>query len=144
MKKVFRRGMSDEATREIAGLVGALLFGAAALMELVRMLTLETPWPGFTASADWVFGGLAIALWVGSAWVLARRSRKHRLLAFVGAFALFVYGALGALARSRFDVVYIVFGLVMPIIERLAFGGKLSIGHRVSEPVRPPSGREIL
>jgi hypothetical protein len=144
MKRSFGREMSDEATREVAGVVGAVLFSAASVMELVRMLTLKIPWPGFTARVDWVISTIAIVLWIGSAYVLARRSRKHRLLAILGAFALFTYGLLGTVGRSRFGIVYVAFALFMPLLERLAFRGKLPIGHRMGEPTRPSSGREIL
>ncbi|MDF2697403.1 MAG: hypothetical protein K0S65_5786 [Labilithrix sp.] len=144
MKWALHQKMSDEATREIAGLVGAVLFGTASLMELVRMAMLKIPWPGFTSRIDWVIGAAAVVLWVGSAYVLARRSHKHRIVPILGAFALLAYGVLGTVARSRFGIVYIVFAMMMPVIERIAFRGKLPIGQRIEEPIRPPSGREIL
>jgi hypothetical protein len=135
---------SDEATREIAGLAGAVLFGAASLMELIRMFTLRVPWPGFNAKIDWVFGAIAVALWIGSAYVLATRTRKHRIIPLLGAFVLFAYGVLGTVARSHFGIVYIAFAITMPLIERLAFRGPLPLGQRVGEPTRPDAGREIL
>lgn len=143
MKRAHRE-VSDEATREVAGIIGAVLFGSASLMELVRMLTLKVPWPGFTSRVDWVLGLIAIVLWLSSAYVLARRSRKHRLVAVAGAFALLAYGILGTVGRSRFGIVYVGFALMMPVLERLAFRGKLPIGHRMSEPTGTRSGREIL
>jgi hypothetical protein len=146
MKRRFSHvgGLSDETTREVAGLAGAVIFGAASLMELVRMLTLKIPWPGFTARIDWVISGLAILLWLGGAYTLARRSPKHKVLAFAGAFALLAYGLLGTMARSPFGIVYVAFAFLMPLIQWLAFRGKLTIGQRVGEPTRPPGPREIL
>jgi hypothetical protein len=144
MKWAQHQKMSDEATREIAGLVGAVLFGTASVMELVRMAILKTPWPGFTSRIDWVFGAVSVVLWACSAYVLARRSHRHRIVPILGAFALFAYGIFGTVGRSHFGIVYIVFAMMMPVIERIAFRGRLPIGHRIEEPIRPPSGREIL
>lgn len=146
MKRAFgdESRVSDEATREAAGVVGAVLFGAASLMELVRMATLRPPWPGFNTRIDWGLGAIAIVLWVASACVLATRSHKHRGVAFAGAFALFAYGLLGLVGRSRFGLVYVAIAVVMPLIERLAFRGRLTFGRRLDEPLPPRSGREIL
>jgi hypothetical protein len=144
MKTADGHGLSEAATRQIAGLVGAVLFGAASIMELIRMATLKIPWPGFVSKLDWALGAIAIVFWIGSAWVLARRSRKHRVLAMAGAFALFSYGLLGTIAGSHFGIVYVAFGLIMPLIERLAFGGKLPLGRREGEPVRTSTGREVI
>jgi len=139
------RAISDEATREVAGIVGAILFGGASVIELVRVAIEKVPWPGFNVALDWAITLIAIAIWLPSAVVLATRSRQHRVLAIVGAFTLFCYGLLGTMGRSIFGVVYIAFGAVMPIVERLAFGGKVSLGAGTETPPRPSSGpREIL
>lgn len=146
MKRAFgdESRVSDEATREAAGVVGAVLFGAASVMELVRMATLRTPWPGFNTRLDWALGAIAIVLWVTSACVLATRSHKHRAVTFAGAFALLAYGLLGLMGRSFFGLVYLALAVVMPLIERLAFRGRLTFGRRLDEPLPPRSGREIL
>ena len=134
------RELSDRTTREVAGIVGAVIFGAASVMELVRILTQDRPWPGFSDALSWLMALIAIAIWAPSAVVLAKRSRQHRVLAITGAFALFCYGILGTTARSSFGVVYVVFGLVMAVVERLAFGGKLSLGAATEPPRRSTSG----
>lgn len=132
------KNLSDEATRAVAGIVGAVVFGAVALTELVRFAVEPIPWPGFTAKIAWFITLIGIAIWIPSAVVLALRSRTHRLIAIAGAFFLFSYGVLGTMARSSFAIVYVVLGLLMPVVERLAFGGKLSLGAR-TEPPRHPS-----
>ena len=144
MKRLLDHGVSDESTRQIAGLTGAGLFGAASIMELVRMVVLKVPWPGFNSKVTWVLGGISVVLWLASAYVLARRTHRYRGLAIGGAFALFVYGILGTVGRSSFGMVYIAFALAMALLERLAFRGKLPIGYRVSEAIRPSSGREVV
>lgn len=136
--------VSDATTRRVAGLAGTVLFGAASVIELVRMSTLKFPWPGFTNRIDWVVSGIAIVLWSLSAIVLAIRSHRHGILAVLGVFALFAYGILGTAGGSRFGILYIVLAAALVVLERLAFRGKVPIGHRVGEPVRPSSGREIL
>lgn len=144
MKQGHHAVLSDNATREVAGLIGALLFGGASAIELIRLFTLKSPRVGYASATDWVLGGVAIALWVASSFVLARRSRKHRLLPVLGTFALFAQGILETVARSHFGIVLVLFAIVMPFLERLAFGGKLTLGERAPEPIRPDSGQEIL
>lgn len=134
------RALSETATREVAGIVGAVIFGAASVLELVRMAVEKEPWPGFTRQLGWVMTLIAIVIWVPAAFALAKRSQKHRLLAITGAFALFCYGLLGTTARSAFGIVYVVFGVLMAVIERLAFGGKLTLGTRTAPPRRTTSG----
>lgn len=136
--------VSDAETRRAAGLAGAVLFGGAALMELVRMSTLKIPWPGFTSRVDWIISALAIVLWSLSAFVLGFRNHQHRTVAILGVFALFVYGILGTVGRSHFGIVYIALAVAMIVLERLAFRGKLPIGRHTDEPIRQNAGREIL
>ncbi len=140
------RPLSDAATREIAGVVGAVLFGAATVMELVRMLILRRPFPGLDPNVDVVMTIIAIAFWVGSAIVLATGSRKHRLIPIIGAFVMLSHGLLGTVARSSAGVVFVLLGLMIPIVERLAFGGKLSLGSSTAPPPHRPSsgGPEVF
>ena len=134
------RALSDEATRRVAGWVGAGIFGAATVMELVRMFVLKISWPGLDENVDVVMTVLAIVLWVPSAVVLAKRSRKLRLIAFIGAFALLSHGLLGAIARSLSGVIFVALGLMIPVVERLAFGGKLTLGSPTGPSPRPSEG----
>lgn len=134
---------SDQKTRRLAGLAGATLFGAAAVMELVRMLTATYPWPGFNVRLNWIWSVVAVALWLGSAYVLAVRRRDSIVLAVLGAFALVNHGLLGTIGGSYFGVVYIAMGVVMVILERLAFGGRLTLGERWT-PTRQPSAPQVL
>ena len=134
------RALSDEATRRLAGWVGAIIFGAATVMELVRMFVLRISWPGLDENVDVVMTVLAIAFWVPSAVVLAKRTRKLRLIAFIGAFVLLSHGLLGTIARSTSGVIYVVLGLMIPVVERLAFGGKLGLGSATAPPPRPNAG----
>ena len=108
------------------------------------MFIQRTPWPGFTSRIDWGLSVMSIVLWLGSAYDLARRQSEHRLVPICGAFALFAYGLLGTTARAPFGIVYVAMGVLMPILERLAFGGKLPLGQATDEPSRPAGPREIL
>jgi hypothetical protein len=135
---------SDEKTREIAGVAGTALFAAAAILEFVRLQSNGAPWPGFTTETDWIFSLLAIVLWIGSAFVLAGRRRDHIILAIAGTFALFSFGIIGTIAGSKMGIVYVVFAMAMPVVMRLAFGGKIDLGKRVPEPERPHGPREVI
>ncbi len=136
--------MSDEKTREVAGVAGAVLFGTAALLEFVRLQSDGRPWPGFTAENDWLFSLLAIVLWIASAFILARRRRPHLVVAVAGAFSLLAFGIVGAISRSRFGIVYVLFALAMPLVMRLAFRGKIELGEPGPEPERPHGPREVI
>jgi len=138
------RAPSDTATRQIAGIVGAVIFGAASLLELVRTAIEKEPWPGFTRQLGLLMALIAVAIWVPSAFALARRSENTRVLAITGAFAMFCYGLLGTTAGSTFGIVYVIFGVLMAVVERLAFGGKLTLGTRTEPPRRSTSrGPEV-
>ena len=104
------------------------------------MFVLRISWPGLDENVDIVMTVLAIALWVPSAVVLAKRTRTFRLVAFIGAFALLSHGLLGAIARSLSGVIFVVLGLMIPVVERLAFGGKLTLGTPTAPPPRPSAG----
>lgn len=129
---------SDQKIRRNAGIAGAAIFGAASVMEFVRLLT--SPWPGYISAFDWLISLIAIVLWLASVYVLALRRREHIVLAILGAFALLNQGLLNTIVGLPFGVVYVLFAGVLVILERLAFGGKLTLGTRwtperqVSEP----------
>ena len=80
----------------------------------------------------------------GSAFVVGGSSRRHLILAIAGTFVLFAYGLLGTIAGSRFGMVYVAIAALMPIVLRLAFGGRLTLGGRVPEPERPHGPREVI
>jgi len=134
------KALSDEATRRVAGRVGAGIFLAATVMELVRMLFLRRSWPGLDPNVDVLLTIVAVLFWCASAVVLATRSRKHRLVAIIGAFVMLSHGLLGTVARSTSGVVFVLLGLMIPIVERLAFGGKLSLGTRAGPSSGASSG----
>ncbi len=139
------REVSDRATREVARVIGALIFGAASIAELLRSFVLRTRWEGLAPRFDAVWTLMAVAFWIASALVLATRTHKLRVVPILGAFVLLCHGLLGTIAGSSSGIVYIVLGLLMAVVERLAFGGKLHLGTPTEPGFRPSSGqREIL
>lgn len=135
--------MSDERTRELAGYAGAALFGVACAIELVRVVILRETWTGISTTADRVLTLLSVALWAVSAVLLVRRSER-RVLPIFGAFVLFAHGILGTVMRSAVGPVFVALAVLMPIVERLAFGGRLTVGTPTTVPPRPSVGREVL
>lgn len=135
---------SDDKTREFAGFAGAVIFSAAAVSEFIRLQRNGAPWPGFTTETDWILSLLAIVLWIASAFVLGGRSRRHIIVAIAGAFSLFAFGLLGAIAGAKFGIFYVVLAVTLPVILRLAFGGRLELGKRIPEAERPHGPREVI
>jgi hypothetical protein len=133
----------DQKIRRNAGIAGAVIFIAASIMELVRMTTTRFPWPGFNAALDWLITLISIVLWLGSAYALAARRREYVVFAIFGAFALLNQGLLGTIAGSPFGIIYVLLAVPMVILERLTFGGKLTLGTRWA-PDRPISEPQII
>src|SRR5262245_10660816 len=105
---------SDDTRREIASVAGAVIFGAAAVLEFIRLQGSGAPWPGFTTETDWIFSLLAIVLWITSAFVLGWRRRRHVVVAIAGVFSLFAFGLIGLIAGSKFGIVYVMFAVMLP------------------------------
>lgn len=136
---------TDRTARRIGRGAGTLLFLGAAVVEIVRIGTRRTPWPGFNAANDWVIGAVAVILWVASGYALAVAKRDLIVVMSFGVLALLTYGLLGTIGQSYFGIFYLAIGAAMPLLARLAFGGALALRSTTNAPPRARGGpRQIV
>jgi hypothetical protein len=127
----------------LARIAGAVTFGAALVVEIVRLVADRRA--TFVPGPSRVVGIGLILLWVASAFVVATRRRGAIIVAVVGSLALVAHGFVGAAARSVYGVVFVLLAPIAALALRGAFGERLRLGARSTPPPRPgPDASSVL
>ena len=122
------------SSARFARIAAPVLFVACAADEIARVV-LGRPWAGFVPAASNVVGlGLA-AVWLASAVMVARNATKALYVVVVGSFALLAHAVITRAAGSTLGLVYLGVAPVVVLLERIAFGPRLTWSARTEQPV---------
>jgi hypothetical protein len=130
--------------QRLARIAGAGTFGAALVLEIVRLLADRRA--TFVPGPSRVVGIGLIVLWAVSAFVVATRRRAAIIVAVIGALALVAHGLVGTAARSVYGIAFVLLAPVAALTLREAFGEPLRVGARSTpSPPRPgPDASSVL